>query len=431
MAVLELKVPDALAFFLEEQARYKVAYGGRGAGRSWTAARALAAMGYERKMRFLCAREIQVSIADSVHKLISEQIEALGLSRAYDIQRQGIYCRNGTEFIFSGIRSNVNKIKSLEGVDIAWVEEAESISEESWRVLVPTIRKPGSEIWATFNPREETDPTYQRFVVKTPPNAIVRKVGWQDNPWFPDELRKERDWLLATDPDAEAHVYGGEPRNRSDAQVLRGRWRVEPFEPQAHWDGPYFGVDWGFAVDPSTMSRCWIDAAARTLYVEHEAYGIGVEIEKHPDLFDAVPGGRDHVSRADNARPEMINFMQRNGYSRMIAATKGPGSVEQGVEFLRSFAAIVIHPRCIHAAQEARLWIYKVDRLTGDVKPELEDKNNHVWDGIRYSLEPLITTMPGQGFLDFIQQEQRRQAEQAAQQQAEAEQEDARLRGRG
>lgn len=401
---LELQFPEKLGGLFEPH-RYKVMHGGRGGMKSWSAARALILEGYRRPLRVLCARELQLSIADSVHKLIADQIAALGLGRAFEVQRQGIYGPRGTEFLFSGIRSNVNKIKSMEGVDVAWVEEAEAVSADSWEVLIPTIRKPGSEIWVTFNPQEETDPTYQRFVVNPPPDAWVREVGWEDNPWLPDELRKEKDWLYKVDPEAAEHVWGGKPRNRSDAQVLRGRWRVEPFEPLPHWDGPYLGADWGFAVDPTTLVKVWVDTAELTLYVEHEAWGLGVEFENIPALFDTVPGSRDHVIRADSARPETINYVQRHGFPRLIGAEKGPGSVEDGVEHLRGYRAIVIHPRCVHTKDEARNWSYKVDRLTKAVKPELEDKWNHCWDAIRYALEPIIKTMPGQGFFEWARRE--------------------------
>lgn len=374
--------------FLFRPARYKVAHGGRGGAKSWAFARALLIKGAQAPVRVLCARELQVSIADSVYKLLKEQIEELGLQAYYEVQKSGIYGSNGTEFIFAGIRSNVTKIKSMEGVDVAWVEEAQSISAASWDVLIPTIRKPGSEIWVSFNPDLDRDPTYKRFVLNPPPGAVVVEVSWADNPWLPEPLRIEKDYLYRTDPEAAAHVWGGKTRRNSNAQVLRGRYRIEAFEPGEGWDGPYYGADWGFGVDPTALVRCWV--FGRTLYIEYEAYGVGVEVDHTPRLFDQVPGAREHVIRADNARPETISYMQRHGYPRMLAAEKGPGSVEDGVEHLRSYEAIVIHPRCTHAADEARLWSYKVDKLTGDVLPVLVDRNNHIMDALRYALEPII-----------------------------------------
>lgn len=390
--------PEKLQF-LFEPARYKILHGGRGSAKSWGAARALLILAAQRKLRILCAREFQASIQDSVHKLLSEQIPMLGLAGHYQVQQASIRARSGSEFIFSGIRSNVTKIKSMEGIDIAWVEEAEKVSEASWKVLIPTVRKPGSEIWVTFNPDLETDPTYRRFVTAPPPGAQVVAMNWQDNPWFPAELARELEYDYGIDPEAADHVWGGATRKNSVAQVLRGRYVVEAFEPGSDWDGPYQGADWGFANDPTALVRLWIHE--RRLYVEHEAYRVGVEIDHTPALFDQVPRAREYVTRADNARPETISYMQRNGYGRMVGCTKGPGSVEDGVAHLKSYEKIVIHPRCIHFAEEARLWSFKTDRLSGDVLPELVDKWNHLMDASRYALEPVMKSA-GLGLLGFM-----------------------------
>ncbi len=394
MTTLRADFPEKLAF-LFEKARYKVAHGGRGGAKSWGFARALLIQAAQRRMRVLCARELQISIHDSVHKLLAEQVESLGLSPRYEVQQSVIKGVNGSEFIFSGLRSNATKIKSMEGVDICWVEEAQTVSAESWDILVPTIRKEGSEIWVSFNPDQDDDPTYARFVKDPPPGAVVVPIGWADNPWFPETLREEKDYLYRVDPEAAAHVWGGQTRRNSIAQVLRGRYVVESFAPGEGWNGPYYGADWGFATDPTALVKCWVHG--RTLYVEHEAYGVGVDLDDTPALFDSVPGAREHMIRADNSRPETISHMRRHGYSRMLPAHKGPGSVEDGVEHLRSYERIVIHPRCTHAAEEARLWSYKVDKLTGDVLPVLLDKHNHTWDATRYALEPIIRAgKPGQ-----------------------------------
>ncbi len=374
--------------FLFQPARYKVAHGGRGGAKSWGFARALLIQAAERKLRVLCARELQNSIQDSVHKLLAEQVDALGLGSFYEVQQASIRGRNGSEFIFSGLRSNITKIKSMEGLDVVWIEEAQTVSSDSWDVLIPTVRKDGSEIWVSFNPDQDSDPTYERFVKKPPPGAAVVQIGWQDNPWLPRVLRDEKDYLYSTDPEAAAHVWGGETRKNSVAQVLRGRYVIESFEPHAKWHGPYLGADWGFAVDPSALVKLWIHE--RTLYVEHEAWGVGVDLDDTPALFDKVPGARKATIRADSSRPETISHMRRHGYGGVIGCPKGQGSVEDGVEHLRSYERIVIHPRCTHAAEEARLWSYKVDKLSGDVLPVLLDKNNHCWDAARYALWPII-----------------------------------------
>lgn len=371
-------------------ARYKIAYGGRGSGKSWTFARLLVLRAVEEPIRVLCARELQNSIQDSVHQLIADQIGALGLAEWFTVREKDIRSAAGAEFLFKGLRgmrNNASQLKSLEGVDICWIEEGQTVSRASLETLTPTIRKPGSEIWITFNPDQETDPVYQ-LAINPPPGSIVRKVNWDENPWFPPELDQERRWMQRTDPDAYANVWEGECRRCSDAQVLRGKWVVEPFDPNPLvWHGPYYGADWGFAEDPTVLIRCWIFEGR--LYIEHESYGVGVEIDELPQLFDRVPGSREHVIRADSARPETISYMRRRGF-RIIGARKGKGSVEDGVAHLRGYERIVIHPRCVHTAEEARLWSWKVDRLSGDILPVLVDAHNHCWDAIRYALEPVI-----------------------------------------
>ena len=383
---MKVELPEAFQF-LAQPARYKVAYGGRGSAKSWSVARVLCLLAASKPIRILCARELQSSIRDSVHRLLADQIEALNLSARLEIQNAEIRGVNGSLFIFEGLRHNTTKIKSMEGIDICWVEEAERVSEESWKILVPTIRKPGSEIWVTFNPEQETDPTYTRFVKNPPPDAIVRKVNHDQNPWFPIELRKEMEYDYRVDPDSAAHIWGGECKKIGDAQVLKGKWTIDDFTPEADWNGPYYGADWGFSQDPTTLVRMWIHK--RTLYIEYEAYGVGVEITETPALFDNVPGSRKHTIRADSARPETISYMKRQGFN-IMAAKKGPGSVEDGIAHLRGYEKIIIHPRCKYAAQEARLYSYKVDKLTGDILPILLDANNHIIDAIRYGLEPVI-----------------------------------------
>lgn len=369
-------------------ARYLVLFGGRGGGKSHSIARALLVRGMQRRHRILCTREFQISIRDSVHRLLTDQIDLLGLGAFYRVTQTQITGINGTEFIFAGLRHSIDSIKSTEGISIAWCEEASRISEASWQILIPTIRVPGSQIYVSFNPENESDPVYQRFVVNPPPDAKVVKIGWQDNKWISNELIREKDYLYSVDAEAAAHVWGGELIKLSVAQVLRGRYAVEAFEPETGWNGPYFGADWGFSVDPTALVKLWINA--RTLYIEHEAYGVGVDIDDTPALFDTVPGAREHTIRADSSRPETISHMRRHGYPKILGCTKGKGSVEDGVEHLRSYERIIIHPRCTHAAEEARLWSYKVDKLTGDVLPVLLDRHDHIFDAARYALEQII-----------------------------------------
>ena len=204
--------------------RYKVFYGGRGGAKSWAFAQALILKGAESKLLILCTREYQSSIQDSVHRLLSAQIEKMGLSDFYDIQQTCIIGRNGTRFIFEGLKRNATKIKSMEGVDICWCEEAESITENSWDILIPTIRKAGSEIWVSFNPFDELDATYQRYVINPPAESIVIKVGWRDNPWFPDELKAEMEDCKRKNYNKYLHIWEGEPNTDYEDSIIQPKW---------------------------------------------------------------------------------------------------------------------------------------------------------------------------------------------------------------
>jgi phage terminase large subunit len=206
--------------------RYKILWGGRAAGRSWGVARALLLIGVQRGIRVLCARELQKSIAESCHKLLSDQIEELGLSHLYTIQQSKIYGPNGTEFSFEGIKNNVNAVKSYEGIDICWVEEANKVSKNSWEVLIPTIRKDGSEIWMTFNPELETDYTYVYFVKKAPKNAFVVHMTWEDNPWVSQAILDEKDKMKRDDFDSYLNVWMGKTRQMLEGAVFAKQLRL-------------------------------------------------------------------------------------------------------------------------------------------------------------------------------------------------------------
>jgi phage terminase large subunit len=205
----EITIPKAFKCIFEPK-RYKVFYGGRGGAKSHNIARYLLIMGMNKPMRFLCARELQGSITDSVHKLLSDIIDMYGLGTFYDVQKATIKGKNGTEFFFKGLKHNATEIKSMEGVDKVWVEEAEKVSARSWEILIPTIRKEGSEILVSFNPKHPTDPTYITFVANADEHMLVKRVSWRDNPFFPDTLELERKRLQISDPKAYKHVWEGE-----------------------------------------------------------------------------------------------------------------------------------------------------------------------------------------------------------------------------
>lgn len=395
--------------------RYKVFYGGRGGAKSWIIARVLIRLAAQNKLRILCARQFQTSIADSVHRLLCDQIEAMGLSDQFNITDKSITSLTGSEFLFKGLEKSIREIKSTEGIDICWVEEAQSVSADNWEILIPTIRKEGSEIWVSFNPEDEDSSTYQRFVVNPPPDAEVVKVGWEDNPWFPSTLEKERQHMLASDPDAYDHVWGGMPRKITEAVIFGKRVSVCAFEP-AEGTRFFYGGDWGFANDPTALIRCYI--LDDCLYIDQEAFGYGVELDElwklfagkdgmlpeqerlwtpaDDNLYPGVPGARLWPIKADSARPETISYMKRQGF-QISAADKWPGSVEDGITHLKGFRKIYIHERCKHMRQEARLYSYKVDKNTGVILPVIVDANNHGWDAVRYALDGYIQSRGGLG----------------------------------
>ena len=211
--------------FLFDPYRYKVAYGGRGSGKSWSMARALLLQASNKPLRILCAREVQRSIKQSVHTLLNDQIQALGLGPLYEVLETEIRSRSGSSFSFTGLATNtVESIKSFEGCDVVWIEEAQTVSKKSWDILIPTIRKPDSEIWVSFNPNIDTDDTYQRFVVEPPENAKVVKVNWQDNPWFPEVLETERLHSLKTNPDY-ANIWEGDCKAAVDGAIYSNEIR--------------------------------------------------------------------------------------------------------------------------------------------------------------------------------------------------------------
>jgi phage terminase large subunit len=334
--------------------------------------------------RAACVREVQKSLKNSVKLLVEDKIKALGLT-GFEVLEAEIRTPGGGVIIFQGMQNHTaDSIKSLEGFDIAWVEESQSLSQRSLDLLRPTIRKPGSQIWFTWNPNKPTDPVDMFLRGEHPPaDSVVVEANYSDNPWLPDELRADLEDDQRRDPDKFATVWRGEYATSSIARVFRN-WEVAEFETP---EGAIhrFGADWGFAVDPTVLIRCHVDG--RKLYVDAEAWEVGCEIDKTPALFDTVEGSRKWLIRADSARPETVSYMRRQKF-KITEAIKGPGSVEDGIEFLRCFD-IVVHPRCKHVAQELATYSFKIDPHTEEILPVLEDKNNHTIDALRYALEEL------------------------------------------
>lgn len=364
--------------------RYKGAHGGRGSGKSHFFAERMVEEHMAGKIDTVCIREVQRSLNQSVKKLIENKIEKMGVQKHFKCLTTHIESAYGGMILFQGMQNHTaDSIKSLEGYKIAWIEEAHSLSQRSLDLLRPTIRAEDSEIWASWNPENATDPI-DAFLrgEGAPKDAIVVEANFMDNPWFPEVLRREMEYDRARDPDKYAHVWCGKYLQNSEARVFKN-WTIEEFEAPP---GTTFrlGADWGFASDPSVLVRCYLDG--RKLYVDHEAYMVGCEIDRLPDLFDRVPDSRKWFITADSARPETISYMRNHGFPRINAAVKGAGSLEEGVEFLKSYD-IVVHPRCIHLIDELTLYSYKIDKLTGVILPILQDKKNHVIDSLRYACE--------------------------------------------
>jgi phage terminase large subunit len=417
---MAIKVSIPYAFReLTIPSRYKAYYSGRSTAKSHSMAQELVLRGARQPLRVLCAREIQKSIKESVKRLLEDKIKLAGLSNFYNSTNYSISSPiNGTEFLFTGLRTNPKNLKSFEGVDICWLEEADAVSQSSLDIIIPTIRpayaghKP--ELWFSWNRRYTTDPVDNMFLGPggPPPNSIVRRVHHTDNPWFPEVLRDEMEWLKKRDYEKYLNIWEGEPVSRSAANVFTN-WKIDDIDDQIP-DGciPRLGADWGFSVDPTVLIEAYV--WDRILYLRREAYKVKCEIDEIPSLFagddlkspvrwlnknahtgiSAAKQGYPIV--ADSARPETISYLKKRGFN-IVSARKGPGSIKEGLEFMNSFD-IVVHPDCKHIIDELVHYKYKVDPETERVLPELVDSHNHTIDSCRYALEGIRKAQRTKGF---------------------------------
>ena len=398
MTTAQIQLPKKLiSVFVAENVRYRGAYGGRGSAKTRSFALMTAVKGYQfaeegKSGVILCAREFMNSLADSSMEEVKQAIHSIDwLKDYYDIGQNYIRTKNGlVSYVFCGLRHNLDSIKSKARILLCWVDEAENVSEIAWRKLTPTVRETGSEIWVTWNPETDGSPTDKRFRKTPPDNAIIVEMNYNDNPFFPDVLEQERlNDLARLDYASYAWIWEGAYLENSDKQVLSGCYKVEAFDDNLYKqaDRLLFGADFGFANDPNTLIRSFI--LNDCLYIEYEAYGVHIELDEMPAFYDSVPEARKWIIKGDCSRPETISHIKRKGFN-ISAAKKWQGSVEDGIAFLRGFKQIIIHPRCKHTAEEARLYSYKTDRVTNEVLPIIEDKNNHCWDAVRYSLDGYI-----------------------------------------
>ena len=398
MTTVQIELPHKLLSVFDGSARYRAAYGGRGSGKTRSFALMSAVKAYSfatsgKSGVILCAREFMNSLEESSMEEVKRAIRGVPwLNAFFDIGERYIRTKDRRiSYAFCGLRHNLDSIKSKACILLAWVDEAESVSEMAWRKLTPTVRGDDeSEIWVTWNPEVRGSATDKRLRINPPERAKITELNYQDNPWFPRVLEEDRQYdRIRLDDQAYAWIWDGAYLENSDKQVLAGKYVVRQFDDNL-WkkaDRLFFGADFGFAQDPSTLIRSFIIDAV--LYIEYEAHGLGIELDAMAAFYDKVPESRRWPIKADSARPETISHLKRQGFN-IDAAAKWQGSVQDGVSHLRGFKEIVIHPRCKHTAQEARLYSYKTDKNTGDILPVVVDAWNHCWDAVRYSLDGYI-----------------------------------------
>lgn len=389
----QIHLPPKLVPVFSGKARYRGAFGGRGSAKTRSFALMTAIKAYQYAEMgisgvILCGREFMNSLEDSSMEEIKQAIQSEDwLNNYFDIGEKYIRTKNRKiSYIFTGLRHNLDSLKSKARILIAWIDEAENVSEKAWSKLTPTVREDDSEIWVTWNPEEKGSPTDKRFR-QTPHEKIVQ-LNYTDNPFFPKVLEKER---LADrerlDDATYRWVWDGDYLESSDAQIFKDKFIIREFEPNPSlWDGAYFGLDFGFANDPTAGSKSWVFDG--DLYIEYDFSQIGLEIDDTAIVVkDNLPDVEKHDLIADNARPESISYLKRHGLPKTKPCEKGKGSVEDGIAYLKSFKKIIIHPRCMATAQEFRLYQYKVDRLSGEILPQIVDANNHIIDSLRYAHE--------------------------------------------
>ncbi len=392
---LDIETPRWAEDLLDPMARHLAAWGGRGSGKSHFYAELLVEEHVaDPNQASVCLREVQKSIKMSVKRLIEQKIKKLNVGYYFDVQDSIIKSRNGDGLIlFQGMQNHTaDSIKSLEDFKRAWFEEAQNASQRSVDLLRPTIRSEGSQMWWSWNPGKPTDPVDKMFRGEDilPPRTKIVRANYMDNPWFPQVLREEMEYDKRRDPDKYAWIWLGEYEKRSKARVF-SNWRVEEFETDRS-ALLRFGADWGFSIDPSVLVRGYV--VGRTLYIEYEAYQVGCEIIDLPELFLEVPDVERWPVVADSSRPETISHMKKHGIPKIRRSVKGPGSIQEGIEWLKTYD-IVVHPRCVHVIDELSTYSYKVDDVTQEVLPELADKDNHVIDALRYMIEALWRAAKG------------------------------------
>lgn len=386
----------------QRRARRKVAKGGRGSAKSESFARLATRRAMTEKLRFLCCRELQNSIKESVHQTIKDVIYEHQIDKFFHITDKSIRNkRTGTEFLFRGIRNNPNEIKSLKGIDVAWLEEGEGVSAHSLEVLIPTIRKDDSEIWVSYNPETKDSPCDKTFITHAHPDSIIVDMNWRDNPWFTDVLKREKDLCQEVDYEKFLWIWEGQYKEYAQDVIFKDKIAVDCDFESPDTARFYYGLDFGFSNDPLSAHRMFEkeDGPYTDLYIDYEVYGTGIELDDmHKRLIEGLPGLLRSKIMADSARPDTISFLRRpfskgsKQYPSIncIGAEKKKGSVEDGIDFLRNYRKIYIHRRCPGAKDDYQSYRWKRDAKTNEILSEPVDKSNHTPDDNRYALEKRI-----------------------------------------
>lgn len=393
---MDIETPEKLlpAFDNLTQSIYDVIvmYGGRGGAKS----EALTALGimesYIDDGVILCCREIQKSISDSIYGALVSYIRDKGLSADFKILNNEITnLRTNAKFIFAGLKHNITNIKSIHKLRVVLVDEAENVSQESWDYLRPTPRYGNTRIYVVFNPRFEADPTYQEFVKQADEATLVIKIGWQDNPWFPPSLEKQRQRAAKGDAGRYAWIWEGNFLQISDASILGKKLVIRTFELDKSFGEPLIGIDWGFSNDPTAVIECYIKA--NTLYITNAGSKVKLELDDTAEwLFSHVPNMKRYTSRADNARPETISKVKHDKKCPLPLikpCKKWKGCVEDGIAQLQSYDAIVVHPDAQTCYSELVAYQFKKDKFDEPTAIP-EDANNHYADALRYAIEPYV-----------------------------------------
>ena len=385
MPKLQIETPPWMVDFLKP-ARYKGAWGGRGSSKSHSFAEALVELLVcDQELKAVCVREVQKSLSKSVKALIEDKIKKFNVQSYFVITQAEIRCKHGDGIIiFQGLQDyNADSIKSLEGFDIAWTEEAQSLSYRSLKLLRPTIRKINSELWFTWNAENASDPVDMLLRGDVlPKDCIVKQVNYRDNPWFPKVLEDERLFDQENDPDDYAHTWEGAYKKQSKARIFK-RWTIEEFE--APKDATfYFGLDFGFSNDPTFLLRCYIEG--RDLYVDYEAREIGCEVADTGALILNVPQSENYPITADSSRPETIRHLKTRDGLNVRSSIKGAGSIDDGITFLKSFH-IHIHPRCAFLIKDFERYAFKINKQTGEIMSVIAENNADGPDALRYAVE--------------------------------------------